>query len=133
MIRSDRKLTLLYACGDVFTIILAFVALNIYFRGVVLANLDGLQLTTLTMTWFLITSKNKVYYLHLHNSMQLRFKNHLKTHFEFLGALCILYIMLRVPNGWARIHFVSFLVGFFVSNMTVNYLLAEFVRFLRTR
>ncbi|MBS1566267.1 MAG: undecaprenyl-phosphate glucose phosphotransferase [Bacteroidetes bacterium] len=133
MIRSDRKLTLLYAAGDLFTIILAFVSLIFYFRGPAFTNLDGLQLTTLTMTWFLIASKNKVYYLHLHNSIEVRFKNHLKTHFEYIGALCILYIMLRIPNGYSRVHFVSFLVGFFVSNTGVNYLLAQIVRFLRTR
>ena len=133
MIRSDRKLTLLYAIGDLFTIFVAFLCLNFYFRGPVFTNLDGLQLTTLTMTWFLITSKNKVYYLHLHNSMQLRFKKHLKTHFEFMGVLSILYIMLRIPNGYSRVHFVSFLTAFFLSNMAVNYLLAELVRFLRNQ
>ncbi len=133
MIRSDRKLTLLYASGDLLTIILAFFSLNFYFRTPAFTSLDGLQLTTLTMTWFLITSKNKVYYLHLHNSMKMRFKLHLKTHFEYIGALSILYLMLRIPNGYSRVHFVSFLVGFFVANMSLNYMLAELVRFLRAR
>lgn len=131
MIRSDRRLTLLYGLGDFVTLISTFAGVVLYSKGQSLINQDYLYMVTLIFTWILVTSKNKVYYLHLHNGLKYRLKNHLKTHFEFIAVLSLLYLALGIPANYTKTQFMYFLLGFPVINMVVNYLLFTIVRRLR--
>lgn len=130
MIRSDRRLTLLYGAGDFLTLLLCFAGINIFY-GHGMSNQNYLYLVTLLFTWVFITSKNKVYYLHLHNGLRYRFKNQLKTHFEMIAVLSLLYLVLGIPQGYTKSQFISFLLGFPVVNMIVNYLSFAIVRSMR--
>jgi len=133
MIRSDRRLTLLYGAGDFLTLVACFMGVNLFFRPEPLSNQDYLYLVTLIFTWIFITSKNKVYYLHLHNGLKYRFKNQLKSHFEHIAILSLMYLVLGIPHGYTKSQFILFLLGFPAVNMAVNYLLFAVVRFQRLR
>lgn len=133
MIRSDRRLTLLYAAGDFLTLVAAFAGVNLYYKLQSITNQDYLYLVTLIFIWIFITSKNKNYYLHLHNGLKYRLKNHLKSHFEIIAILCLLYLVLGIPQGYTKKQFITFLLGFPALNMIVNYLLFSIVRLMRIR
>lgn len=133
MIRSDRRLTLLYAAGDFLTLIATFAGVNLYYRLQGLVNQDYLYLVTLIFIWIFITSKNKNYYLHLHNGLKYRLKNHLKSHFEIIAILSLLYLLLGIPQGYTKYQFITFLLGFPAVNMLVNYLLFSIVRHMRIK
>lgn len=130
MIRSDRRLTLLYGAGDFLTLAGCFAGTNMFY-GHDLTEQNYLYLVTLFFTWIFFTSKNKVYYLHLHNGLKYRFKNHLKTHFEMIALLCLLYLVLGIPQGYTKTQFMTFLLGFPAVNMVINYLLFTIVRSMR--
>lgn len=130
MIRSDRRLTVLYGAGDFLTLGGCFAGINLFY-GTGMSDQNYLYLITLLFTWIFITSKNKVYYLHLHNGLRYRFKNHLKTHFEMIAVLSLLYLVLGIPQGYTKSQFIAFLLGFPAINMIVNYLLFTIVRSLR--
>lgn len=132
MIRSDRRLTLLYGAGDFLTLFACFAGINL-FRTQSVDNQDYLYLVTLIFTWIFITSKNKVYYLHLHNGLRYRLKNHLKTHFEYIAVLSLFYLVLGIPHGYTKSLFITFLLGYPVVNMVMTYLLFTVVRRLRLR
>lgn len=134
MIRSDRRLTLLYAAGDFLTLVAAFAGVNLYYRlQSAITNQDYLYLVTLIFIWIFITSRNKNYYLHLHNGLKYRLKNHLKSHFEIIAILCLLYLVLGIPQGYTKNQFITFLLGFPAVNMIVNYLIFSIVRFMRMK
>ena len=131
MIRSDRRLTLLYAAGDFLTLIGTFAGINIFYKEHTLGNQDYLYLLTLLLTWVFITSKNKVYLLHLHNGLTYRLKNHVKSHFEFIAILCLFYLILGIPIGYTKQQFIGFLLGYPAVNIVVNYVLYTIVRTMR--
>lgn len=130
MIRSDRRLTVLYGAGDFLTLLCCFVGINAFYAHG-MSEQNYLYLITLIFTWIFITSKNKIYYLHLHNGLRYRFKNHLKTHFEMIAVLCLFYLVLGIPKGYTKSQFITFLLSFPVINMIVNYLLFAIVRSMR--
>lgn len=132
MIRSDRRLTLLYGTGDFLTLIGCFTGTNMFY-GHGMSNQNYLYLVTLLFTWIFVTSKNKVYYLHLHNGLKYRLKNHIKSHFEMIAVLSLLYLVLGIPQGYTKSQFIMFLLGFPAVNLVVNYLLFTIVRMMRIR
>lgn len=132
MIRSDRRLTLLYGAGDFLTLGGCFAGINLFY-GSGMSNENYLYLITLAFTWIFLTSKNKVYYLHLHNGLKYRFKNQLKTHFELIAILSLSYLVLGIPQGYTKSQFIVFLLGFPAVNMFVNYVLFLIVRALRIK
>lgn len=132
MIRSDRRLTFFYASGDLFTLLSVFTGLQYYHRSAYFSNQDYLYMLTITLVWLFITSKNKVYSLNLYNGIKYRFKNHLKSLYQFVGVLAMLYLVIGIP-GFTRLHFVSFLILFPVADLLVNYLLFLLVGKMRGR
>ena len=132
MIRSDKRLKLLYAVTDLFTLFVTFTSVNLFFRGNNFVNQDYLYLITLSLIWIFLTSRNKVYFLHLHNTLKFRVKNHFKNHLEFIAVLSLLYILIGVPV-YARMHFASFLAIFPAADMLANYLVYLFVGRLRRK
>lgn len=130
MIRSDRRLTLLYGAGDFLTLGGCFAGINLFY-GNGMSNQNYLYLLSLAFIWIFLTSKNKVYYLHLHNGLKYRFKNQLKTHFELIAILSLLYLVLGIPQGYTKSHFMVFLLGFPLVNLVVNYVLFLVVRTMR--
>ncbi len=123
MIRSDRRLTLLYGIGDFVTLIASFAGVVLFHKDHSLSNQDYLYMVTLVFAWILLTSKNKVYLLHLHNGLRYRLRNHLKTHFELIAVLSLLYLLLGIPANYTKSQFMLFLLGYPVINMITNYLL----------
>src|SRR3989337_4592391 len=111
MIRSDQRLKLLYATGDFLTLLSVFAIVNMIFLGGSFSSQDYLFLVTIFLIWSLITSRNKMYFLHLHNSWKHRFTNHLKSHFEFIGVLSLFYLVLGIP-GYPRVQFITFIASF---------------------
>ncbi|MEO5995235.1 MAG: undecaprenyl-phosphate glucose phosphotransferase [Chitinophagaceae bacterium] len=131
MIRSDKRLKLLYVISDLLTLITVFTGVNLFFRGKDdFVSQDYLFLFTLSLVWIYLTSRNKVYFLHLHNTLKFRAKNHLKNHIEFTAVLSVLYILLGVPV-YSHVQFGSFLVIFPLTDMIVNYMVYLFVGRLR--
>ncbi len=123
MIRSDRRLTLLYGIGDFVTLIASFAGVVLFHKDQSLSNQDYLYMVTPVFAWILLTSKNKVYLLHLHNGLRYRLRNHLKTHFELIAVLSLLYLLLGIPANYTKSQFMLFLLGYPVINMITNYLL----------
>ena len=132
MIRSDKRLKLLYASADLFTLFLVFTSVNLLFRSDDFVSQDYLYLLTLSLIWVYLTSRNKVYFLHLHNTLKFRVKNHLKNHIEFSGVLCLLYAFLGV-QVYEHIHFISFVIAFPAADLLVNNLVYLFVGQLRRK
>lgn len=132
MIRSDKRLKMLYAAADLFALFAVFTIVNLIFLGNGPVSQDYLFLVTLSLIWVYLTSRNKVYFMHLHNTLRFRVKNHFKNHVEFIAVLSFLYIILRVPV-YTRMHFGSFMVGFLVTDLLVNYLVYQFVGRLRLK
>lgn len=131
MIRSDRKLTLLYAVSDLATLILVFSGFHIYFHGTGYLNDHLLYLSTIVLTWFFITSRNKLYYVNLHSSLKVRFKKDLRSHLLFTGALSLFFLVLNVPSGYTREQFLAPLITFPVLDVIINFLLYRFVISMR--
>jgi len=132
MIRSDKRLKLLYAVTDLFTLFIVFTSVNLIFLGNEFVSQDYFYLVTLSLVWVYLTSRNKVYFLHLHNTLKFRARNHIKNHLEFIAVLSFLYILLGVPV-YERIHFATFLAAFPVINLLVNSLVYLFVGHLRRK
>ncbi|MEJ7768719.1 MAG: undecaprenyl-phosphate glucose phosphotransferase [Chitinophagaceae bacterium] len=132
MIRSDKRLKLLYAITDLFTLFLVFTIINLIFLGDNFVSQDYLFLVTLSLIWVYLSSRNKVYFLHLHNTLKFRVRNHLKNHVEFIAVISFLYILLGVPV-YERVHFACFMATFPVSELLVNYLVYFFVKKLRRK
>jgi Undecaprenyl-phosphate glucose phosphotransferase len=132
MIRSDKRLKLLYAVTDLFTLFVVFTAVNLFFRGADFVSQDYLYLITLSLIWIYLTSRNKVYFLHLHNTLKFRLRNHIKNHLQFMAVLSLLYILIGVPV-YARIHFATFLAVFPIADTLINYLAYLFVGHLRRK
>ncbi len=132
MIRSDKRLKLLYAAADLFTLFVVFTVVNLFFRGNDFVSQDYLFLITLSLVWIYLTSRNKVYFLHLHNTLKFRLRNHVKNHLQFMAVLSLLYILIGVPV-YARIHFATFLAAFPIADTLINYLAYLFVGHLRRK
>lgn len=132
MIRSDRRLKLLYAITDLFTLFLVFTAVNLFFLSNNFVSQDYLFLVTLSLVWVYLTSRNKVYFANLHNTLQYRVKSHFKNHVQFIAVVSFLYIVLGVPV-YPRTHFASFLVAFVLVDTMINYLVYRYVGYLRGR
>ncbi|MBC8032764.1 MAG: undecaprenyl-phosphate glucose phosphotransferase [Chitinophagaceae bacterium] len=130
MIRSDQRLMLLYSLADFFILIAVFTATHILFRGHYFMSRDFLDLITFSLLWFIATSVNKVYLLHLHNSLKYRLINHLKGHFAFAGVLALIYLLFGIPE-YTRQHFIVMLIAFPVCDLFVNFLLYKLVGMMR--
>lgn len=132
MIRSDQRLMLLYAVADFFILIAVFTGANLFYRGQHFTNRDSLDLITFCFLWFIVTSLNKVYLLYLHNSLKLRMKNHIKSHFGFAGILALIYLIFTIPE-YSRGHFICVLIGFPLCDLSATYLLFKMVGILRIK
>ncbi len=132
MIRSDKRLKLLYAAGDLITLFSIFTIINLIFRGENFVQQDFLFLITISLIWFYLTSRNRVYYQHLHNTLNFRVKNHLRTHFEFIAIISLFYLVIGIPV-YTRVHFVTFIISFPVIDILVNCLFFLVVNGLRRR
>ncbi len=130
MIRSDQRLMLLYGIADFFILIAVFAITHVVFRGNYFMSRDFLDLITFSLLWFIVTSVNKVYLLHLHNSFKFRLINHLKGHFTFAGVLALIYLLFGIPE-YTREHFITMLICFPLIDLMVNFLLYKLVGMMR--
>lgn len=131
MIRSDRKLTFLYSATDFITLISVFIGSHLFFNGLNFLDSHILYLITLVLTWFFITSRNKLYYVNLHSSLKFRARKDLRCHAEFMGALSVFYLAFNVPAGYTKQQFLTPLFVFPVADIILNFLIYRFVISLR--
>jgi len=131
MIRSDRKLTFLYATTDFITLSTVFSLSHLYFNGLSYFDNHALYLVTILLTWFFIASRNKIYYVNLHSSLRYRIRKDLKSHAEFMGALAIFYLAFNMPSYYTRQQFLTPLLTFPVVGLLANFMIYKIVVTLR--
>ncbi|MGV3767636.1 MAG: undecaprenyl-phosphate glucose phosphotransferase [Chitinophagaceae bacterium] len=131
MIRSDRKLSFIYASTDFMILTGVFTGFHVFFKGFTFLENHLLYLTTIMLTWFFITSRNKVYYVNLHTSLKKRFRNDIKSHAEFMGAIALFFLVFNIPSGYTKPQFMAIMLSFPVIDLTLNYILYKAVIRLR--
>lgn len=131
MIRSDRKLSFLYAFSDLLILTVVFFGYHYYFHGLNMLNQHLLYVTTLILTWFFITSRNKLYYVNLHSSLRVRFKKDLRSHAAFMGAISLFHLAFNVPGNFTRNQFLAPLITFPLVDVIVNFILYQILIKLR--